>query len=54
MQEAGKETSLGTRRYKNLEEGEILPVLNELVSLADYFNVSLDYLVGRSDVAERQ
>jgi hypothetical protein len=25
-----------------------------LLNLADYFDVSLDYLVGRSDVAERR
>ena len=52
MQEAGKETLLGTRRYKNLEEGQIPPVLNELVALADYFDVSIDYLVGRTDNSE--
>lgn len=34
------------RRY---ERGEALPSYDALVKLADYFEVSLDYLVGRSD-----
>lgn len=34
------------RRY---ERGEALPSYEALVKLADYFEVSLDYLVGRSD-----
>ncbi len=29
-------------------------LLSPLIALADYFNVSLDYLVGRSDVPERR
>lgn len=32
------------RRY---ERGEALPTMDALISLADYFDVSLDYLVGR-------
>lgn len=31
------------------ETGEREPGLKELIRLADYFGVSLDYLVGRSD-----
>ncbi len=34
------------RRY---ERGEALPSYEALVKLADYFEVSLDYLVGRTD-----
>lgn len=29
--------------------GKRTPRLKELIRIADYFNVSLDYLVGRSD-----
>lgn len=36
-----------TRRYQALELNESLPSLNTLVYLADTFNVSLDFLVGR-------
>ena len=36
-----------------LEKGKRSPSFEVLCSLADYFNVSLDYLVGRSDDPER-
>lgn len=35
------------RRYQALELNESLPKLSTLVALADTFNVSLDFLVGR-------
>ena len=31
------------------ETGEREPGINELIKIADYFNISLDYLVGRTD-----
>ena len=31
------------------ETGEREPGINELVKIADYFNVSVDYLIGRTD-----
>ena len=31
------------------ETGEREPGINELIKIADYFNVSIDYLVGRTD-----
>jgi transcriptional regulator with XRE-family HTH domain len=31
------------------ENGVVSPSANTLISLADFFEVSLDYLVGRSD-----
>ena len=31
------------------ETGEREPGINELVKLADYFDVSVDYLLGRTD-----
>lgn len=37
------------RHYQRIEHGQInLPVLS-LIALADYFEVSTDYLLGRSD-----
>jgi len=42
-------SSLGYRRY---EYGEREPAYQHLLAIADYFNVSLDYLTGRSDVSE--
>ena len=37
------------RNYQKYETGEIDPPLSKAIALADYFDVSLDYLVGRSD-----
>ena len=37
------------RAYQHYELGTREPPLSKAVLLADYFNVSLDYLVGRSD-----
>lgn len=42
------------RTYQYYEKGEKEPTLSVLLRLADYFNVSLDYLVGRSDDPERK
>lgn len=37
------------RAVQNYEAGNREPNIDKLIFLADYFNVSLDYLVGRSD-----
>ena len=37
------------RAFRKYESAEIEPTLSVLIALADYFGVSLDYLVGRSD-----
>lgn len=41
------------RALKYYSTGEREPSLSVLISLADFFDVSLDYLVGRSDRRER-
>lgn len=38
-----------SRNYQRYEAGTLEPNIDKLILLADYFNVSLDYLVGRSD-----
>jgi len=35
--------------FQRFEYGTVRPSLDTLLVLADYFNVTLDYLVGRSD-----
>ena len=40
---------LSLRAYQYYEKGQHEPTLSVLLRLADYFDVSLDYLVGRSD-----
>jgi len=44
-------SALGYQRY---EYGDREPAYRNLLRLADYFDVSLDYLVGRSDNPERR
>lgn len=40
--------------FESYEKGKALPRLWTLCAMADYFDVSLDYLVGRSDISERR
>lgn len=44
-----KEIGVTTRQIQRYESGENEPKLSQAVLLADYFHVSLDYLVGRTD-----
>ena len=41
--------SVTPEMIQRIEYGTRRPVLDKLIILADYFDVSLDYLVGRSD-----
>ena len=43
---------LKLRGYQQYEYSEGYPEVPGLVALADFFDVSLDYLMGRSDVRE--
>ncbi len=45
---------ISLRALKYYASGERQPTLPVLIALADYFDVSLDYLCGRSDVKERR
>lgn len=47
-------TGMSALGYQRYEYGEREPAFKQLLALADFFDVSLDYLVGRSDVAERR
>lgn len=40
------------RTYQDYEAGKVDIPSSKLIALADYFDVSLDYLVGRSDRKE--
>ena len=40
------------RAYQHYEAGSREPNIDTLIALADYFDVSLDYLVGRTDNPE--
>lgn len=45
---------VSTTQYQNYEYGKSEPTASVLIALADYFDVSLDYLVGRSEIPERR
>jgi transcriptional regulator with XRE-family HTH domain len=45
----GKSLNIGGRTIGNYESGERLPSLDTLVKLADFYGVSVDYLLGRTD-----
>ncbi len=42
------------KQIQRYERDECEPTLSKLLALADFFDVSLDYLVGRSDDATRR
>ena len=46
--------SLKPRVIKAYVSGEVKPSYYVLIALADYFDVSIDYLVGRSDDPKRR
>ena len=47
-------TEMGERNYQYYESGAREPNLETFVTISDVLEVSTDYLVGRSDVAERK
>lgn len=44
---------MAQRNYQRYEAGEVDPPLSKVIFLADFFDVSIDYLVGRSDNPKR-
>ncbi len=40
---------MSLRTYQRYEYGQVEPKLSTLIKIADFYNVSLDYLAGRSD-----
>ena len=47
---AAEHLSISERAYQNYEYGNREPYIVTLIALADYFGVSIDYLVGRTDL----
>lgn len=45
---------VSTTQYQNYEYGKSDPTAKVLLALADFFDVSLDYLCGRSDDPTRR
>ena len=49
QEEVADQTGIGYRSYRRYEAGEREPNASTIIILADYFNVSADYLLGRTD-----
>lgn len=43
------DTGISTGNISDWKRGRCLPSINALITIADYLNVSIDYLVGRTD-----
>ena len=50
--EVAEKNSIAYRNYQRLEANGNTPNFSNLVQLADLFDVSMDYLAGRTDVRE--
>ena len=53
QKQAAQGANASERVYQDYEYGKVIPSATVLIALADSFDVSLDYLVGRSDDPER-
>lgn len=53
QKDIARDVGLALRTYQYYETGQRKPDSDTLIALADYFDVSLDYLVGRSDDPSR-
>ncbi len=49
QREVAEAINISVRTYQAYELGETEPNITRLVALADFFQVPLDYLMGRSD-----
>lgn len=51
---AAEISGVAERVFQSYEYGKVVPTISVLIRLADFFDVSLDYLVGRSADPERR
>jgi transcriptional regulator with XRE-family HTH domain len=49
--QVAKEVGLSTRGYQDLELG-VMPRSDKLLSIAEFYDVSIDWLMGRTDKRE--
>lgn len=47
QEEFAKKFNITTRQLQRYESGEQLPSITKLIEIADYFDLSIDYLLGR-------
>lgn len=53
QQKVASDAGMSFKGYNNLESGKSVPSASTLILLADYYDVSLDYLIGRSENRSR-
>lgn len=51
QEDLAAEVGVSTRTVGNIEREESVPTLAIIVGIADFFEVSVDFLIGRGDVA---
>ena len=54
QEDVAREFGVVVRAYQRYEYGQREPQLSTLVKMADFYDVSLDYLAGRSETRQRQ
>ena len=54
QKQVSESIGIGERSIQDYELGKRKPGFDALIALADYFDCSLDYLVGRSEIRERR
>lgn len=54
QREMAEQFGLAVNSYQAYEYATRYPEFKGLIAIADFFDVSLDYLVGRSDARERR
>ena len=54
QRQVGESIGAGERSIQDYERGKCKPGFDALIALADFYDVSLDYLVGRSDDPQRR
>ena len=52
QKKAAEISGVSERVYQSYEYGKVVPAVTVFIALADHFNISLDYLVGRSDTPD--
>ena len=48
QKEVAEHANVDVRTYQNYEYGKLVPSAKVLISIAEYYDISLDYLVGRT------
>lgn len=54
QKQAAQIAGVAERVYQSYEYGKVIPSAAVLIATADHLDISLDYLVGRSDIPERR